>query len=80
MAMDPWKTHDWFDRPVEIDREKVIQFVCRKCFRSFVDDATGRRYAIYASAFTVHRLSDEVTNRGFRNRVLMSARRSIKKL
>jgi hypothetical protein len=29
----------------------------------FVNDAAGRRYAIYASAFTVHRLSDEVINR-----------------
>ena len=63
METDAWKTHDWSDRPLEIDHEIWIQFVCRKCFRGFVDDGMGRRYAIYASAFAVHRLSDEVTNR-----------------
>lgn len=62
--LDPWNTHDWFDRPLEIDHgEKVMQFVCRKCARAFINDVTGRRYAIHASAFAVHRLSDEVTNR-----------------
>jgi hypothetical protein len=62
--LDPWDTHDWFDRPLEINRrEKIIQFVCRKCGRGFVNDTTGRRYAIHASAFEIYRLSDEVTDR-----------------
>ena len=64
METNSWETHDWSDRPLEIDPgEKIIQFVCRKCARGFVDNTSGRRYAIYASAFTVHRLSDEVTKR-----------------
>ena len=62
--LDPWNTHDWFDRPLEIDRgEKVMQFVCRKCGRGFINDVTGRRYAIHASVFAVYRLADEVTAR-----------------
>jgi hypothetical protein len=62
--LDPWNTHEWFDRPLEIERgEKILQFVCRKCGRGFVNDTTGRRYAIHASAFAVYRLSDEVTGR-----------------
>jgi hypothetical protein len=62
--LDPWNTHDWFDRPLEIDRgEKIIQFICRKCGRGFVNDRTGRRYAIHASVFAVYRLADEVTDR-----------------
>ena len=62
--LDPWNTHDWYDRPLEINRgEKIIQFVCRKCGRGFVNDTTGRRFAIRASVFQLYRLSDEVTDR-----------------
>jgi hypothetical protein len=62
--LNPWETHDWFDRPLEIDPEQnLVQFICRKCARGFVNDATGRRYAIHASTFAVYRLSDEVTAR-----------------
>ena len=64
METQLWQTHDWYDRPLEIDpAKKLIQFTCRKCARSFVDDETGRRYAIHVSAFTIYRLSDEVTER-----------------
>jgi len=63
METDAWKTHDWSVRPLEMDHEIWIQFVCRKCARGFVDDVMGSRYAIYVSAFTVHRLSDEVAKR-----------------
>jgi len=59
-----WKTHDWFDRPLEIDPGKrITQFICRKCARGFVGDTNGTRYAIHASAFAIHRLSDDVTDR-----------------
>ena len=62
--LNPWETHDWFDRPLEIDPgERIIQFICRKCGRGFVNDADGRRYAIHASAFAIYRLADEVTDR-----------------
>jgi hypothetical protein len=64
METQLWQTHDWYDRPLEIDPGKeFIQFICRKCARSFVDDETGQRYAIHVSAFTIHRLSDEITER-----------------
>jgi hypothetical protein len=64
METQLWGTHDWIDRPLEIDPgEKLIQFVCRKCARSFVNDETGRRYAIHVSAFAIYRLSDETTDR-----------------
>jgi hypothetical protein len=64
MEPQSWNTHDWFDRPLEIDpREKFTQFICSKCARSFVIDDSGRRYAIHVSAFTIYRLSDEVTER-----------------
>src|SRR5580692_3774308 len=62
--LNPWETHDWFDRPLEIDPAKrIIQFICRKCGRAFVNDADGTRYAIHASAFAIYRLADEVTDR-----------------
>jgi hypothetical protein len=62
--LDPWKTHNWFDRPLEINRgEKANQFVCRKCGRGFVRDTSGKRYAIHVSAFAIHRFSVEVTDR-----------------
>jgi hypothetical protein len=62
--LEAWETHDWSDRPLAIDPgEKIIHFICRKCGRGFANDATGRRYAIHASAFAVYRLSDEVTDR-----------------
>ena len=57
-----WETHDWFDRPLEIDPSQT-QFVCRNCGRAFIGDTTGKRHAIHASAFEVNRLSDEVTER-----------------
>jgi hypothetical protein len=64
MQTSTWETHDWFDRPLEIDpSQKVTQFVCRKCGRGFIGDDMGKRYAIHASAFVVKRLSDEVTER-----------------
>jgi len=62
--LNSWETHDWFDRPLEIDPGKrIIQFICRKCGRGFVNDENGRRYAIHASAFAIYRLSDKVTDR-----------------
>jgi len=62
--LNPWETHDWFDRPLEIDPgERITQFICRKCGRAFANDADGRRYAIHASAFAIYRLSDEVSDR-----------------
>jgi len=64
LEMKEWDTHDWFDRPLEIDRaQNVTQFSCRKCGRGFIDDVSGRVYAIHASAFRVNRLSGEVTKR-----------------
>ena len=64
METQLWQSHDWYDRPLEIDPgEKLLQFTCRKCARSFVNDQTGKRYAIHVSAFTIYRLSDEVTER-----------------
>src|SRR6266481_170810 len=64
METNSWKTHDWCDRSIEIiPGEKITEFVCRKSFRAFIDDGTGRRYAIYTSTFRVDRLSDEVTDR-----------------
>lgn len=63
--LDPWKTHDWCDpRPLEIDfHKRGIFHICRKCNRGFAKDATGNRYAIQVSAFTVYRLPDQVTSR-----------------
>jgi hypothetical protein len=55
------QTHDWYDRPLEIDPAKIIHFTCRKCARSFVEEKTGKRFAIHVSAFTTYRLADEVT-------------------
>ena len=64
METNAWETHDWFVHPLEIDpAQNVTQFSCRKCGRGFIDDVSGRVYAIHASAFTVNRLSDEVTKR-----------------
>ena len=62
--LDRWKTHDWCDRPLEIEPgKKIIQFVCRKCGRGFVYDFTDEIYAVHISVFTVNRLSDEITSR-----------------
>ena len=63
METNAWNTHDWSLRPLEIKGEKFTMLACRECSRSFVDDASGGRYAIYAGVFTIHRLSDEVTAR-----------------
>jgi hypothetical protein len=44
--------------------QPIIHQVCRKCWRSFVEEcSTGERYAAHASLFKFHRLSDEVTSR-----------------
>ena len=63
MATNAWKTHDWSLRPLEIKGEKFTMAVCRECSRSFVDDTSGERYAIYIGVFAIHRLSDHVTAR-----------------
>jgi hypothetical protein len=67
MEPDPsaWKTHDWsISRFGLVSGPPLIHQVCCKCRRSFVEEcSTGERYAVHASLFKFHRLSDEVTAR-----------------
>ena len=60
-----WDTHDWSISFLGLaSGAPLIHQVCRKCRRSFVEEcSTGERYAVHASLFKFHRLSDGVTSR-----------------
>ncbi len=61
-----WKGHQWSElnaRRLELaSGDSALQRHCVRCGRSFVIvESSGECYAVYASAFSFHRLSDEVT-------------------
>ncbi|MDO8433190.1 MAG: hypothetical protein Q7S58_12345 [Candidatus Binatus sp.] len=62
---DPWNTHEWYNRRLEIQPGKPqMQRYCIRCGRNFVDDLwCDERYAAHAAIFHFERLADEVTAR-----------------
>lgn len=63
-----WSGHQWIEpnpRRVSLaSSQTVLQHRCVRCGREFVTvESSGECYAVYASAVSFHRLSDEVTQR-----------------
>jgi len=58
-------THDWIVRRLELaPGHPVVQQLCRKCGRAFVEDvSTGERQAVHVSVFNLKPLAYEVTTR-----------------
>jgi hypothetical protein len=61
-----WKTHLWLakPRPIVIESDQmVIQHHCARCGRDFVTTPSDSRIAVFVSAISFHRLTDDVTKR-----------------
>lgn len=62
-----WDTHHWLAQPRSLvvePNETVIQHHCARCGRDFVTNASSDSgIAVFVSAISFHRLSDEVTKR-----------------
>jgi hypothetical protein len=58
-------THEWIVRRLELaPGHPVVQQLCRKCGRAFVEDvSTGERKAVHVSVFKLNPLAIEVTDR-----------------
>jgi hypothetical protein len=71
MSDAAWSSHRWLlpqPRRLEVESgEPVLQRHCVQCGRDFITDVSlGRRYAVFVSATSFHRLADEVTARWLR--------------
>ena len=68
MDRNAWNSHQWTTaqgRRIELNPGKpIIQHHCARCHRDFIEDpATGGRYAVYVSVFSIRKLQEQVSQR-----------------
>jgi hypothetical protein len=62
--VDPWHTHKWVARQIEIDGRNQLLLSCTQCERDFIDECHSKeRCAAHLSIFRVDCLNDQVTER-----------------
>jgi hypothetical protein len=65
MSRDAWNSHQWSEnkpRRIEKDGETVLQRHCSRCSRDFTEDpASGERFAVYVSVFSLQRLPSHIS-------------------